>query len=143
MIGTSDGNKAIRVSHSVIEKVPFFAKATGRLLAAMADEGQLKVILRKHGYPREHWNGIVDEQTLSSELEAVRRQGFCEFETGDGLFALACPISGAEGRTWGVVGAYAPAFRCDSVRRKLLLKSLRDCTVELSKIVAYPQEFQS
>ncbi len=136
MVGAVDGNHAIRVSHATVEATPFFAKATGRMLAALADERELAQVVARHGLPGEQWNGLDDLETLRAELAKLRRQGWCEIEQiEDEVVALACPILDADGGPWGALGAFAPAYRCPAERRRQLLDRLRATARELGEML--------
>ena len=133
--GYVEGNQAVRVSQATVEDTPFFAKPTGRMLAAIAAEEELRQILARQGLPGANWSGITREPALRRELAALLKQGWCRVDSpGDGLIALACPVFGADGRAWGVVGTFAPAYRCRPPRTARLLKSLRRVAADLSRM---------
>jgi len=132
-----DCDQAVRVSQATVEKIPFFEKPTGRMLAAIADEAELRQVLARHGLPGKHWDGIADESSLRKELAALRKRGFCRVGHGkEGLVALACPVSAGGERAWGVVGTFAPGYRCPPAREKALLKALRKLAADLAADVA-------
>jgi DNA-binding IclR family transcriptional regulator len=58
VIAKSEGTHAVRVWEGAIESAPFFAKATGRMLAALADEAELDGIIERQGWPGAAWDGI-------------------------------------------------------------------------------------
>lgn len=133
LVGAVDSSQAVRVAHATVEAIPFFAKPTGRLLAALAEPAELTRILERHGLPREHWDGIADEAALQRALAHLRQQGYCEVEeTALGVVALASPVTAADGRHWGVVGTFAPAFRCKAAQRR----HLRSALLELAALLA-------
>ncbi len=143
VVGGVDSSQAIRVSQSKAESSPFFAKATGRLLAAMADERTLERIVEHNGMPGDLWNGIEDWTGLRKALTRIRAQGFCELEERQvGLVSLACPLLESTGRCWGVLGTYAPQFRCPPDRRPRLRQRLCLSAHELSEalMIESPQK---
>ncbi len=135
VISYVDCDQAVRVSHATIEKIPFYEKPTGRLLAAIAGDLELQQILQRHGLPGAQWNDINDEQSLRDELAELRRQGYCQVDHENGLAALACPVAAEGEQAWGVVGTYAPGYRCPPQRKKELLKALRTLASELAAAV--------
>ncbi len=128
-----DSTQAIQVSNATIEDRPFFSRATGRILASIASDEELRQIVARHGLPDGDWNGIADETALKRELAKVRRQGWSHVDTEDeGLVGLACPVTDTAGRAWGALGLYAPAFRCPAKRRKELIQALRQCAMQFA-----------
>ncbi len=124
---------AIQVSHATIEDLPFFSRATGRALAAHATAEELEQIIARHGMPGVAWENIADMAALQSALARVREEGTCTVDTPEyGLIGLACPVAGTDGKAWGVLGLYAPAFRCSPETIKRFSETMRTCAKDLS-----------
>jgi IclR family acetate operon transcriptional repressor len=137
-IAAVESTQAVRVAQAIIEEIHFFEKATGRLLAAMATEYELQQILARQGWPGVHWDGIADMPALQAALADLRARQYCLIDAAaDGLVALAVPVPDAAGAAWGVLGAYAPAYRCPADRRQQLLVRLRALAAELSGTIAH------
>jgi len=137
LVASVDSTHAVRVSQASIEDAPFFARVTGRMLAACADEDELQQILSRQGWPGALWDGIDNAAALEDALARIRAHGWCLMnDTQAGLVAIACPILGKNGRVWGVAGTYAPAYRCDAARREELLARLRELAAQMSWIGA-------
>lgn len=135
VVARVDGTQAIQVSHATIEERPFFSVATGRLLAAYASDEELHQIIARHGMPGSHWDGITTPAALTKALEAIRKQGFCQTNTPkDTLIGLASPIFKSEDRIWGVLGLYAPSFRCPPKRRIQLRNAMKTFAVTLKDV---------
>lgn len=138
-VAAVESTQAVRVAQATVQAAPFFAKPTGRLLAAMADEPQLARILQRHGMPGTQWAGISDEGTLRRELGRLRRQGWCEVVEADlGVVSLVWPVPDRDGSTWGVVGCYAPAYRCSATRRRELRVRLQSLAARVAAVVQSP-----
>ena len=135
IVASVDSTHAIRVSHATVEDSPFFAKPTGRMLAALADDRQLQRILQRHGLPGRHWGDIEDTATLSAALAKLRQDDLCEVETpSEGLYCLATSVPGSAGDWQGVVGTYAPSYRISAEHRVVLISGLRRLSREVSRI---------
>ena len=134
-----DCRQAVRVSRTTVEKAPFYERPTGRMLAAVADEAELRQILDRHGLPGAQWDDIEDEASLRKALAALRRQGYCRIAQHNDLVALACPVIGAGGAACGVVGTFAPGYRCPAARGKKLLAALRRVASDLAVVAVVPE----
>ncbi len=130
-----DCNQAVRVSRTTVEKAPFYERPTGRMLAAVADEAELRQILDRHGLPGSQWDGIRDEPSLRRALAALRDQGYCRMVQRNEVLALSCPVADEGGAVWGVVGTFAPGYRCPPAREKKLLNALRRLAGDLAAAV--------
>ena len=136
VVAAVESTHAVRISHATYEDAAFFSKATGRLLAATADPAELEEILEHHGLPGVHWDNIDSRPKLNQALAKLRQQGGCEMEDiPQQVVALAVPVPGRDGHAWGVLGTYAPAFRCPASRRKQLRQTLQRFADELAEIV--------
>ncbi len=137
VVASVESSHAVRISHATYEDAPFFSKATGRLLAAIAEPAELEEIIERHGLPGEHWTGIDSRPALEQALANLRQEGWCEMEdNGQQVIAMATPIPGMDGHAWGVLGTYAPTFRCTAGRRAELRRTLRRFANEMADIVA-------
>lgn len=139
VINYAGSRQTVRVARAEIEKDSFYRMPTGRMLAAIADENELEQIISRHGLPGELWKGIKDKNRLRHELAALSRQGYCHIgEDGDVLAALACPVDvvgGGTGRPCGVVGTFAPVYRCSPAKQQLLLVALKQLAADLAQII--------
>ncbi len=133
-VGSVDSTHAIQVAQTTIETAHFFARATGRILAAIADDEELREIIERHGMPGENWDGIVEEQSLRQALALVRDEGFCMLRDSD-LIAFACPVYRANGSVWGALGAYAPAYRCPEERQGQLREALLSTAARIPEVI--------
>ena len=132
-----DSTQAVQVSHATLEERPFFARATGRVLAAHASALERQQILERQGMPGSHWAGITTPAALTCALDELRQQGWCQTGTSrEGLVGLACPVCGPDGQAWGALGLYAPVFRCPPTRCTRLVKTMRRTAQELAPLLA-------
>ncbi len=136
VVSRVQGTQTIQVSHAMIEDRPFFSRATGRILAAIATEDERRQIVARQGMPGALWDDISSEAALKAALDDLRRQGWARVNTAEGdLIGLACPVFGPGGRPWGAMGIYAPAFRSPPKRCARLLKALLAAAAELSPVL--------
>jgi DNA-binding IclR family transcriptional regulator len=136
VVSRVDSTQVIQVSHATQEDRQFFSLATGRILAVIATETELKQIVERHGMPGDLWEGISTEPGLKKALAGLLQQGGGVVQTRDNeLIGLACPVLGTDGRGWGALGLYAPAFRCPPKRCDRLAKALRRAAADLSTVL--------
>jgi DNA-binding IclR family transcriptional regulator len=132
-----DVARAVTVSHARVEESGFFAKPTGRMLAALAEPDQLAQILKHNGWPGADWDGIRSAEDLHEALAALRVAGVCTVVSADDeLVALACPVAGSPPELPAVVGVYAPRYRCDGDRQTELLARLRETADRVGQTLA-------
>ncbi len=132
-----DSTQPIQVAHTPMANRPFFARATGRMLAATAGNLERQQILEQNGMPGPLWDHIKTEEALTAALTELREQGWCQ--TGsrrEGLVGLACPVYGPDHNAWGALGLYAPAFRCPAPRCAQLIKAMRRVASKLAPLLA-------
>lgn len=131
-VAVVDSTHTVSVSHATIDGEPFFAKCTGRMLAACATDAELQQILTRQGMPGPRWNDIHEEKHLRSELKKLREQGYSLLnDPRDELVAIACPISDGIDPPWGTLATYAPAYRCSEERCRQLLARLQAVAKDL------------
>jgi DNA-binding IclR family transcriptional regulator len=87
------------------------ARASGKLLLAMADRITQENYLAQHGLAARTANTIVSPKRLQAEFERIRKRGYAidEEEFADGLSCLAVPVEGLGGRM--ALGISVPSDR--------------------------------
>ena len=68
---------------------------------------------------------------MDAELETIRQQRYCEALNTGNFYALAIPVFDSGNRFLAALGVYAPAFRVDDARRKVLAETLRKTAVSI------------
>jgi DNA-binding IclR family transcriptional regulator len=133
----AEADRAVTISHDRVEESGFFAKPTGRMLAAMADPERLDRILAHNGPPGRDWDGMTDRPQLERALEPLARNGLCAVpDQKREIFAAACPVRSSPADTPAVVGVYAPLYRCDRKRQAELISRLRETADEVGQSIA-------
>jgi len=138
MLCFADCERAVCVSQVVVERRTFFEKPTGRMLAAIAGEAELREILDRQGFPGPLWNNINDEASLRAELSVLQDQGYAYSivaGSDDGYATFACPVAAPGEHPWGVVGTYVPLCRCSASREKQVLAALRRMADQIAAAV--------
>lgn len=136
-VAVVDSTHTVSVSRATIDGEPFWAKCTGRMLAACAEEAELRQIIARQGTPGPYWNDIDDEQRLRAELARLREQGYSLVnDERDDLVAIACPIWRGAEPAWGTLATYAPSYRCSEERRRQLLERLKGIAGDLCRDIS-------
>ncbi len=137
VIARAQADRAVTVSHDRVEESGFFAKPTGRMLAALADAAQLDQILEHNGPPGDDWEGISDRAHLERALAPLGRKELCAIvDEPREMFSAACPIRPCPGEIPAVVGVYAPLYRCDADRRRELIQQLQETADHVGQSLA-------
>ncbi|MFM7009385.1 MAG: IclR family transcriptional regulator [Betaproteobacteria bacterium] len=132
VLGTAKGSGAIQAA-----EVPqgtagdAHARASGKLLLAMANEQDKTRYLEAHTFTRRTKNTIASRSALERELSKVRENWFaCEREEYElGLSCMAVPLGNVPSML--VLGISAPTFRFDENWQKYL-EILREVADEAS-----------
>lgn len=103
-------NAIVRVEYTMLDDNSIYDYPSGKQLVAFCGEEELKKILKKHGYPREHWNGIGTRKELDAELARIRTQRILKQTSVDGTTSYSIAVF-ARGELFGTLGVYMPTFR--------------------------------
>lgn len=114
----------IKVDNSMLEENNLYEYPSGRVLVAYCSERELEQVLRRHGFPKSHWSGIVNRAQLDEEIARVRRAGILDRHT-DSVASYAAAVTAADGRLIGSVGVYMPEFRLTAEKEALIREKLR------------------
>ena len=132
-----DAERAIRVVLPMYQELSIYEFATGRTLAAYADEYQLSQIKLSSGMPGEFWGSISTDEALDEARSKIREAGCVViFERKEKeLVTFSRPILDTSERLLGALGCYAPLFRCPPARQKEILEKMLDIADQMSRIV--------
>jgi IclR family acetate operon transcriptional repressor len=128
-----EGSRGIRWVRGPGWSAPIWLGAVGRLLLAGLSGEELDEILSRNQLHALASNTVVDVPELRSLIEIVRSDGWScsESETVDGAAATAAPVSGANGKTIGVLSLYASADRLSHMVS--LVDELRQAAAEVGE----------
>jgi IclR family acetate operon transcriptional repressor len=81
------------------------SSAAGKAMLAEMDDGRVKAIIDQWGLPKRTEYTITDRDTLSEELDLVRRRGYAvnEEEAWENLKAVAVPVRDPDGDVLGAM----------------------------------------
>jgi IclR family pca regulon transcriptional regulator len=117
-------SRIMTVAINVGTRFPAFATSMGRVLLAFLPDGELRAYLDRIRLDRLTGHTVRTADTLRSELDRVRAQGYAivDQELEEGLRAIAAPIRDRSGRVVGAVNVSVQASRAtvDTMRRTLL-----------------------
>ncbi len=114
----------IKVDYSMLEAHNLYAYPSGRILVAYCSEAERTQVLRRHGFPKSYWGGIVNRAQLDGEIARVRSAGVLERYHG-GVASFAAAACYADGSLAGSVGVYLPEFRLTAEKKALICEKLR------------------
>ncbi len=122
----TSGEGSLTVSESVEAAPGGMWIATGRVMAAYADEKALARIIEKNGLPGERWPEGADAKSLKRRLAEIREAGVADMLSGDGqVETLAAPVFEPGGAVAAAVGLAAPAHRLKGAERQRCVSALR------------------
>lgn len=107
------GKHAVQTDPGVGKRVPLHATAAGKAILAHLPEQRVDEILETQGLSKITDQTITDEETLRSELESIREQGysFNLQENLDGLRAVGVPVLGPNNTNIGALSVSGPTQR--------------------------------
>ena len=114
----------IKVDYSMLEAHNLYAYPSGRILVAYCSEAERTQVLRRHGFPKSYWGGIVNRAQFDGEIARVRSAGVLERYHG-GVASFAAAACYADGSLAGSVGVYLPEFRLTAEKKALICEKLR------------------
>ena len=126
----------IKVDYTMLNSSSIYAYPSGKILVAFCSEDELKMIIKKHGFPGEYWNGISDINALRAEIDRVREQRILKQRTEDNTISSYAMAVFANGRLLGSLGVYMPGFRATEEKEKLILARLEESAAEIEKILS-------
>jgi DNA-binding IclR family transcriptional regulator len=138
VVSMIESPQSIRMSSKVGNRRYLHSTALGKVLLSGLPEKEVQRLIRIHGLPRLTPRTLVSRQSLASELEQVRKQGFAldnEENELDGR-CIGAAIVDKGGRVVAALSISAPIFRMDMARVKNLAGELRDACRDISRALA-------
>ncbi|RXK47933.1 IclR family transcriptional regulator [Halorientalis pallida] len=133
------GEKAVGSDYrSHMEKKPLYLHhlAAGKAILAELPEDRVEAILDKHELIQRTSDTITDRESLYSELESVREQGYAynDEEEVDGLRAIGAPIVGPDDDVLGALSISGPKSRMQGDRFETKLPKMVKNTADVIEI---------
>lgn len=122
-----DNNRSIRTSAQTGGRKPLYCTGLGKAFLAFMPRPDCKALLDTMELIPITPATITDRTRLEAELEAFRQQGYSidNEENEEGLYCLAAPVFGADGRIQSAISTAGPKERMlrrkDFIVEKLLL----------------------
>lgn len=133
---SQESNSAITVDQSKMNSFAFFSKATGRILAAFASPAELDEIIERNGLPGNLWNNIDSKEKLESAIAEIRKAGYLIIHEENGITSIAVPVLDSSDKLIGVLGCYAPAFRCPPEKHENIIQALFSSAADIRNYLA-------
>ncbi|MEO1248850.1 MAG: IclR family transcriptional regulator C-terminal domain-containing protein [Pseudomonadota bacterium] len=104
-------NRIMSVALNLGARLPAYCTSMGRVLLASLSPQEAHAVLEATDRTAHTKTTLTDLDALMSELETVRRQGFCfvDQELEEGLRSIAVPLVNGQGRTLASVNVSAHA----------------------------------
>jgi len=137
-IAHRDTGHEIRVHTHVGSRKPLYAGASGKLLAAYAEEEVQRAVLA--GKKQTFTPATLTTHTvLEREFQQIRRQGYSisRGERVSGMVAMAVPVRDASGRVIAALSVALPEFRCSDERLDGFFIVLEKSAARLSRELGY------
>lgn len=126
----------IKVDYTMLDGNSIYDYPSGKILVAFCDEDELKLIIRKHGFPGKHWNNISDMNMLRQEIENIRNREILKQRTEETTVTSYAIAVFADGRLLGSLGVYMPSFRETNEKEKLITQELKKSADEINRILS-------
>jgi IclR family acetate operon transcriptional repressor len=135
VIARCDANQLISIDQSMQVALAIYQIPTGRVLAAYADEKEIKDLILCNGSPIGLWDGVKNEADFQRECAIIKKKGVCEIvPNANDIAAFACPIL-SKGKLLGALGCSAPFYRCPEAKQQEIVAAMKDCAAKLAVIM--------
>jgi DNA-binding IclR family transcriptional regulator len=111
-----------------------YETASGRLLLAYLNEGELKRFLQQNGLPdASMWVEAADEKGLSETIFKIKERAFVNtFLPERGVMGFAVPIF-KNNNVIAALSIFLPEYRCSKSKEQEIIKSLKSASFEISQ----------
>lgn len=108
-----ESRQAIRMHSQIGRSSPVYCTGVGKAALATLPPDELRALAQKIHYRRFTPNTLTSARKLLAEVTLIRREGIAydREEHEEGIFCVASPIAGPEGRFTAGISVTAPAFR--------------------------------
>lgn len=105
-----ESSNDLKIVSEIGRSIPMMKGASGKIISAFLDKDKLNECIRVQ---QDLFNEQYDLDKLKSELEIIRKNGYCltTSEIDQGVAAFAIPILGAGGSVIGSISIAGPNFR--------------------------------
>ncbi len=113
-----------------------YDSSTGRLLIAMQEKEEVEQFIHRYGLPLSRSsNRAIAKSVFLKELEQIRKQGYSSWLPDDQILGIALPLY-KDKKVIASISVYAPAYRCDTKKRKKILEELTKTATQINESLA-------
>jgi IclR family transcriptional regulator, acetate operon repressor len=141
-VAQAQPQRIVRMFTELGNRVPLHCTGGGKVLLAYQPDSVIASIAAETGLQAHTEITITDFGQLLAELEAIRQQGYAvdDGENEDGVFCLAVPVYGPQGKVVAAVSISGPSSRLDRRRVPALLPHIKRISAAISSSLATAQE---
>ncbi|MBI9101567.1 MAG: IclR family transcriptional regulator [Spirochaetales bacterium] len=116
---------------------PLYCTGIGKVLLSGMDEIRFREYIKTVQFVKYTGNTISGIQELMNEIDIIREQGYAEDreEHEEGVFCVAAPILGPEGKTLAAFSVSLPMVRNTGVFRQDIIQAVKTASQEISRAV--------
>ncbi len=126
-----DGRRTVRVEPEYLFQENVYATATGRLLLAHLNRGELDRAITRLGSPAADWPEAASPSALARELAAIRESGWVCSKTPHDVVGIAFPIF-AKDIVVAALGLFLPVFRYEGEHKKNIRALMKQTAADIS-----------
>jgi DNA-binding IclR family transcriptional regulator len=125
----------LRLHYDPGSRVPLHCSAIGKLFLALTPPASRQRLLRSLDLRRHTSNTITERARLEAELQQIKKEqvSFDRQEFLLGVFCMAVPVIGADGRICAAIAVQAPEARMNAEAARAQLPALRRAALELGE----------
>ena len=121
-------NDVIKVDYTMLEQDSIYEYPSGKILVSYCSDEERELILQKHGYPKEKWDGIRCQAQLEEAISKIKHLGYAMLVTEQGQVAsYAGPVFDSGGTLLGSVGVYMPSYRKTPEKEQMIIEAVKMC----------------
>ena len=128
-------NHILNVNLDLFEKSTCYETATGRVLLSYLPQVELRKYVEKHGYPLEKWDNIRSFKQLTKVTKKIREKRLA-MKKGNGLVAIAAPVTARDNTVWAAIGIYLPEIRFGNDKKSQILSEIKVASEKISSKLA-------
>lgn len=133
--------RSVRTGSRIGSRQPLYSTAMGKVLLAHAAPSVVEDVIRE-GMPRRTETTITNAETLATELDRIRIDGYAidDQENELEIRCLGAPVFDHRGVVVAAISLSVPATRMPVERLRVLSTLVMDATAEVSRRLAAPDE---
>lgn len=137
-IAKESSTSTIQMTSRIGSRMPFYATATGKVLAAYKLDEEMENKIRTHNLVKFTENTVTDHDEFIELLKKVNKQGYGEDleESEDGLTCFAVPIRDISGMVIAGISMSGPTARMEK-NKEILLSSLKETAAKVSEAIGF------